>query len=54
MKKGITFYFFISDPNVPNPFVHYLVIGVNIHQTVKVDDEMEIKAYYAGHVRFFC
>jgi integrator complex subunit 11 len=26
------------------------VIAVNIHQTIKVDDELEIKAYYAGHV----
>lgn len=26
------------------------VITVNLHQTVKVDDELEIKAYYAGHV----
>ncbi|XP_072045044.1 integrator complex subunit 11-like isoform X2 [Amphiura filiformis] len=26
------------------------VIVVNLHQTVQVDDEMEIKAYYAGHV----
>lgn len=26
------------------------VIAVNLHQTVMVDDEIEIKAYYAGHV----
>lgn len=26
------------------------VIIVNLHQTVQVDDELEIKAYYAGHV----
>lgn len=26
------------------------VIAVNLHQTVQVDDELEIKAYYAGHV----
>lgn len=26
------------------------VIGVNVHETVWVDDELEIKAYYAGHV----
>jgi integrator complex subunit 11 len=26
------------------------VICVNLHETVKVDDELEIKAYYAGHV----
>ncbi|XP_078616191.1 integrator complex subunit 11-like [Branchiostoma floridae x Branchiostoma japonicum] len=26
------------------------VIPVNLHQTVQVDDELEIKAYYAGHV----
>ncbi|XP_062499448.1 integrator complex subunit 11-like [Corticium candelabrum] len=26
------------------------VVAVNLHQTVQVDDEMEIKAYYAGHV----
>lgn len=25
-------------------------IAVNLHQTVKVDDELEIRAYYAGHV----
>lgn len=27
------------------------MIAVNIHQTVQVDDELEIRAYYAGHVR---
>ncbi len=27
------------------------VIAVNLHQTMQVDDELEIKAYYAGHVR---
>jgi Cft2 family RNA processing exonuclease len=27
-----------------------LVIAVNVHQTVQVDDELEIRAYYAGHV----
>lgn len=26
------------------------VIAVNLHQVIKVDDELEIKAYYAGHV----
>jgi len=26
------------------------VIAVNLHQNVQVDDELEIKAYYAGHV----
>eukprot|EP00053_Salpingoeca_punica_P011156 m.99812 g.99812 ORF g.99812 m.99812 type:complete len:609 (-) comp15603_c0_seq1:155-1981(-) len=26
------------------------VIAVNLHQAVRVDDELEIKAYYAGHV----
>ncbi|KAL6051630.1 Integrator complex subunit 11 [Balamuthia mandrillaris] len=26
------------------------VVGVNVHQTVHVDDELEITAYYAGHV----
>ncbi|KAI8806327.1 beta-lactamase-like protein, partial [Cladochytrium replicatum] len=26
------------------------VIPVHLHETVKVDDEIEIKAYYAGHV----
>ncbi|KAM9855331.1 integrator complex subunit 11 isoform 1-T1 [Aulostomus maculatus] len=26
------------------------VIPLNLHQTVQVDDELEIKAYYAGHV----
>lgn len=26
------------------------VIAVNLHQTIQVDDELEIKAYYAGHV----
>lgn len=26
------------------------VIPINLHQTIKVDDEIEIKAYYAGHV----
>jgi len=26
------------------------VVPVNLHQVIRVDDEMEIKAYYAGHV----
>ncbi|XP_028514027.1 integrator complex subunit 11 isoform X2 [Exaiptasia diaphana] len=26
------------------------VIPINLHQSIKVDDELEIKAYYAGHV----
>lgn len=26
------------------------VVAVNLHQVMKVDDELEIKAYYAGHV----
>ncbi|XP_071116237.1 integrator complex subunit 11-like [Haliotis cracherodii] len=26
------------------------VVAVNLHQTIQVDDELEIKAYYAGHV----
>ncbi|KAF2077278.1 hypothetical protein CYY_001403 [Polysphondylium violaceum] len=26
------------------------VIPINLHQTIKVDDELSIKAYYAGHV----
>ncbi|KAG9482295.1 integrator complex subunit 11 [Eleutherodactylus coqui] len=26
------------------------VVAVNLHQTVQVDNELEIKAYYAGHV----
>ncbi|XP_053572186.1 LOW QUALITY PROTEIN: integrator complex subunit 11-like [Bombina bombina] len=26
------------------------VVAVNLHQTVQVDDKLEIKAYYAGHV----
>jgi integrator complex subunit 11 len=26
------------------------VIAVSLHETVKVDDELEIKPYYAGHV----
>jgi integrator complex subunit 11 len=26
------------------------VVGVNVHQTVQVDEELEIRAYYAGHV----
>ncbi|XP_069097174.1 integrator complex subunit 11 [Pleurodeles waltl] len=26
------------------------VVAVNLHQTVQVDEELEIKAYYAGHV----
>ena len=25
-------------------------VAVNLHQVIKVDDELEIKAYYAGHV----
>ena len=26
------------------------VVAVNLHQVVQVDSELEIKAYYAGHV----
>ncbi|XP_048580506.1 integrator complex subunit 11 isoform X2 [Nematostella vectensis] len=26
------------------------VVPINLHQSIKVDDELEIKAYYAGHV----
>ncbi|KAI8052010.1 beta-lactamase-like protein [Syncephalis plumigaleata] len=26
------------------------VTGVSLHETIRVDDELEIKAYYAGHV----
>ena len=26
------------------------VVACNLHQVIKVDDELEIKAYYAGHV----
>ncbi|RUP50467.1 beta-lactamase-like protein [Jimgerdemannia flammicorona] len=26
------------------------VVAVNLHQTIHVDDDLEIKAYYAGHV----
>ncbi|XP_066547569.1 integrator complex subunit 11 [Amia ocellicauda] len=26
------------------------VVAINLHQTVQVDDDLEIKAYYAGHV----
>ena len=26
------------------------VVAVNLHQVIKIDDELEIKAYYAGHV----
>ncbi len=26
------------------------VVAVNLHQTLMIDDELEIKAYYAGHV----
>lgn len=26
------------------------VVAVNLHQVIKVDDELELKAYYAGHV----
>ena len=26
------------------------VVAVNLHQVVQVDSELELKAYYAGHV----
>ena len=26
------------------------VVAINIHESVFVDDELEIRAYYAGHV----
>lgn len=29
------------------------VIAVNIHETIQVDDELEIRPYYAGHVSLF-
>ena len=28
------------------------VTGVNLQQTIQVDDELEVTAYYAGHVRW--
>jgi hypothetical protein len=30
--------------------VQRAVVGLNVHQTVQVDEELEIRAYYAGHV----
>ena len=30
------------------------VIAVNLHESVHVDDELEIKAFYAGHVLGAC
>ena len=40
MKKGIY-----------NTFQNLcVVVAVNVHQTVHVDSELEIKAFYAGHV----
>lgn len=30
------------------------VVAVNLHETVHVDDELEIRAYYAGHVLGAC
>jgi integrator complex subunit 11 len=29
------------------------VIAINLHQTIQVDEDIQIKAYYAGHVLFF-
>ena len=26
------------------------VVAVNLHQVVQVDEELELKAYYSGHV----
>ena len=28
------------------------VVAVNLHQVMKIDDELEIKAYYAGKIEF--
>jgi integrator complex subunit 11 len=30
------------------------VVACNLHQVVKVDDELEIKAYYAGKYKYIC
>jgi integrator complex subunit 11 len=54
MKKGISHHTRMQRlaatliPSLPSS-----VIGVNIHQTIRVDDELEIKAFYAGHVGHF-
>lgn len=28
------------------------VIAVDLKQTIQIDEDLEIRAYYAGHVRF--
>lgn len=43
MKKGIF--------NKTTTTYDFSVVAVNIHQTIHVDPELEIKAYYAGHVQ---
>lgn len=31
----------------------FKVIPVNIHQKIMVDEDFEIQAFYAGHVRYY-
>lgn len=45
-RKGETNFF--TSPMIKNCMKK--VIPINLHQTIKVDDDIEIKAYYAGHV----
>ena len=41
-------------PDVSWPKLINTVTGVNLQQTIQVDDELEVTAYYAGHVRVTC
>ena len=43
---------FFTSQNIKDCIKKVKVIG--LHQTIKVDDELEIKAYYAGHVLGAC
>jgi len=49
MKKGMGIHFLNLTCNQPL-LDSTTVTAVNLHQTVQVDEDFEIKAYYAGHV----
>ncbi len=43
-------YLFNIHVTVYGYLIKTIVVAVNIHQSVYVDDELEIKAFYGGHV----
>ena len=44
--KGVEDFF--TSQNIKDCMKKVIVVG--LHETIKVDDELELKAYYAGHV----